>query len=477
MIRNYLDNQLRALWREALRHDFASFLQQSFTLLNQGQTYLPNWHLELIAEYLHLIEEGKLQRLIINMPPRYLKSICVSVAWPAWLLGHQPQKRIIAASYANSLSVKHSLDCRQLMQSGWYQRAFPETRLMQGQNEKHKFVTTENGFRLASSVGGALTGEGGDILILDDPLNPLQAESSTLRTVANRWFEHTFSSRLNDKRHGGIVLVMQRLHPQDLAGFLQEKGNWELLELPAIAPQTRYYDCRNMQHRRQEGAALHPQREDIPMLQRVQREMGSHIFEAQYQQRPIRAESQLIQRQWLQRYEILPQEMAAQQGARLVQSWDTGIKAGQQHDPSVCLTFACWEGGYYLLEARVERLEYPALRRAMLQQAESWQPEAIVIEDQASGQSLLQDLRQSTALPVVPFRPRHDKFTRFAVVTPMIEAGRLFLPQQAGWLGAFEQELLSFPQTTHDDQVDALSQFLHWVRKRDARGNARLRRV
>lgn len=481
MIRKYLSNQIHGIWLESLRNDFGSFLHQSFKLLNGGYHYHSNWHLELMAEYLQLVESGELTRLIINMPPRYLKSVCVSVAWPAWLLGQKPDRRLIVASYAHSLSLKHSLDCRHLLQSDWYHAAYPHTKLAQGQNEKHKFATTQHGFRLATSVGGAVTGEGGDILIMDDPLNPLQAESESMRTLVNSWFEHTFSSRLNDKRRGGIVLVMQRLHPDDLAGFLQRKGNWELLELPAIAPATQYYICRNMHYRRLRDSALHELREDRAMLERVRREMGSHIFEAQYQQNPLQREGGLVKQEWFTRYVPLSRQqwqmLREKEGVEVVQSWDTAIKTGSQHDPSVCLTFACWQGQYYLLDAMVERLEYPELRRKVPQLAEVWQAHAIVMEDKASGQSLLQDLRQHSHLPLIAWQPQQDKLTRFAAVTPVIEAGRLVLPQRAAWLAAFEGEVIRFPHSRHDDQVDALSQFLGWMQLRCYGGDARVRRL
>lgn len=154
---------------------------------------------------------GRIKRLIINMPPRYMKSIAVSVAWPAWLLGRRPQSKIIVASYSAALSLKHSLDCRHVVQSDWYRRVFPAVELAADQNQKHRFSTTRRGFRLATSIGGTVTGEGGDVLIVDDPHDPRRANSARLRQAALDWFDQTFSSRLDDKRRGVIVVVMQRL--------------------------------------------------------------------------------------------------------------------------------------------------------------------------------------------------------------------------------------------------------------------------
>jgi predicted phage terminase large subunit-like protein len=436
-----------------LRQSFDAFLYRSFLALNGGTTFLPNWHLQLLAQYLQAIEQGLICRLIINMPPRYLKSITASVAWPAWLLGQNPQRRVIVASYAEKLSLKHSLDCRHVMLSDWYQRAYPETQIAAGQNEKHKFVTTERGFRLATSVGGTLTGEGGDILILDDPLNPLHAESEVTREKANRWFDHTFSSRLNDKQRGAMVIVMQRLHEDDLCGYLQRKGGWQVLNLPAIAP-IRSYDSGFF---RSEGTALHPARESILQLKQVQHEMGSHVFSAQYQQQPRPKSGAMVRPHWL-----VYEDEDSEEPGQIVQSWDTAIKAGAQNDPSVCLTARVTANECHLLDCFRARLEYHDLRSNALRLAEKWQPQAIVVEDKASGQSLLQDLRTETNLPLIPILPRQDKLTRFAAITPLIEAGKLVLPPNAHWLNEFEQELFTFPASKHDDQVDALSQLLRW---------------
>ena len=220
---------------QIVRGDFASFIKQSFYSVNPATKYLHNWHIDLIAEYLNACEQGEIKRLIINIPPRSLKSIAVSVAWPAWLLGHDPSRRIIAASYSQNLSLKHSLDSRLVMNSAWYKKIFPSVKIASDQNEKAKFVTTKRGFRIATSVGGAITGEGGNFLIVDDAHNPINIMSEVQRQSTLDWFDQTFASRLDDKRQGVFVVVMQRLHEGDLCGHLLNKGGWEHLKLPAIA--------------------------------------------------------------------------------------------------------------------------------------------------------------------------------------------------------------------------------------------------
>jgi hypothetical protein len=285
-----------------IRGDFPSFIEQCFHTVSPGQDYLPNWHIELIAEYLQACQRGELNRLIINLPPRSLKSIIASVAWPAWLLGHHPTARIMAASYAQALADKHSMDCRLVMKSEWYRALFPATQLSREQNEKHKFLTTMRGMRLATSVFGAATGEGGNILIADDPMNPLQAMGRASRDFVNSWFSHTFATRLDDKRKGVIVVVMQRLHEDDTTGHLLRQGGWEHLKLPAIATKPERFVMKGRVYRRKQGALLHARREDALLLERAKRELGSAHFNAQYQQTPLAVMSSMVKLEWFGRY-------------------------------------------------------------------------------------------------------------------------------------------------------------------------------
>jgi predicted phage terminase large subunit-like protein len=446
-------------YKELLARDFPTFIGKVLHSVDPGAAYLPNWHIDLIAEHLEAARRGEITRLIINMPPRSLKSVCVSVAWPAWLLGHDPRARIIAASYAASLAVKHSLDCRLVVTAPWYRALFPGTRLARDQNEKHKFMTTQRGCRFATSVGGSTTGEGGNFLIIDDPMSPMQAMNEHGRSHVAAWFDHTFASRLDDKSKGVIVLVMQRLHADDLSGRLMAKGGWTHLCLPAVSDVSVVYDFGRVRKERAAGEMLHPARENLRLVERAKIELGSSAFAAQYQQQPQAEECGMVRGSWFPRYTAAPSSFD-----RVVQSWDTAIKSGQQHDASACLTFGEAGGKSYLLDARVLRREYPELKRAFYALGEQWNPQAILVEDRASGQQLLQDVRRESMLPVLAVSPRADKVTRFAAISALIEAGRLILPVQSPWLADFESEIFTFPMGAHDDQADALSQYLDWLR-------------
>lgn len=455
---------------DATRGDFLFFLRRVVATTSPAAAYQHNWHIAAIGEYLAACARGDITRLLINLPPRMLKSTIVSVAWPAWLLGQKPHARIMAASYAQSLAIRHSTDCRVVTQSRWYREAFPATQLAPDQNEKEKFTTTARGYRLAVSVGGAALGEGGDVLIVDDPLNPLQATHQAQRAGVNAWFDHTFATRLDDKQKGAIVVVMQRLHPEDLSGHLLAKGGWEQLCLPALAPAKTTVRMGAFHYERAAGEPLHPARENAQILERTKRELGSGNFSAQYQQAPQQRLSALIRPEWFAR--------SAVPGTGIcVQSWDTAIKAGDAHDASACATFIEHEGRHHLADMLVTKLEYPELRRAIIAHAERYAPDAVLIEDKASGQSLLQDLRRETTLPLLACSANADKLTRLVRVTPMMEAGQVLLPEHASWLAAFEEELFAFPDGAHDDQVDAMSQYLNWVRAKAIHKALGIRRI
>src|ERR1700751_2700071 len=217
-----------------LRSDFWFFAQRCFCELNPQTTLATNWHLEVIAAKLTAVREGKIRRLIINLPPRHLKSLLASIAFPAWCLGHDPSAQILCVSYAQDLADKHARDCRAIMMSPWYRQIFP-TRLAPHRHAVQEFITTRQGYRLATSTGGVLTGRGADIIVIDDPLKPEEALSEAQRQAANERYDHTLYSRLNDKRYGAIVIVMQRLHEDDLVGHVLGQEQWEVVRFPAIA--------------------------------------------------------------------------------------------------------------------------------------------------------------------------------------------------------------------------------------------------
>ena len=224
-IENFTPAELSAakrMLRHLLKSDFCAFVEKTFGTVCPDQQFWPNWHLEAIAHALERVVGGETKRLIILMPPRNLKSICASVALPAFLLGRDPTRQIICVSYSADLAAKHARDCRAVMMAPWYQSAFPSTRIDPAKSAETEFMTTRRGFRLATSTGGTLTGRGGDTIIIDDPMKPADAQSEARRLECQQWYSNTLLSRLDDKVNGVIILVMQRLHVDDLAGYLMQ---------------------------------------------------------------------------------------------------------------------------------------------------------------------------------------------------------------------------------------------------------------
>src|SRR5712671_389647 len=279
-----IENPTLADYETLLRQDFTSFAARCFYDLNPQTELAMNWHVEVIAAKLTAVRLGKIPRLIINLPPRHLKSILASVAFPAWCLGHNPSAQILCVSYAEALSNKLARDCRSIMMSRWYRRIFA-TRLAAHRQAVQEFLTTREGFRLATSNGGVLTGRGADIILIDDPLKPEEALSDAQRQATNEWYDHTLYSRQNDKRYGAIVVIMQRLHEDDLVGHVLGQEEWEVVRFPAIAEADEVHKIETIwgprSFTRRRGDALHPEREPLDTLDRIRRTLGEYNFAGQ----------------------------------------------------------------------------------------------------------------------------------------------------------------------------------------------------
>lgn len=259
-----------AEYRAILRRDLMTFTERVFRELNPATNFMPAPYIELIVAKLEACRLGKIKRLMILAPPRGMKSISASVAFPAWLLGHNPALHVISVSYGQDLAEKLARDCRNVVESAWFKELFP-TRL--NRRAAHDFETTDGGTRMSTSVGGVLTGRGADFIILDDIQKPDEALSETQRDKTNDWCDNSLSSRLNSKIDGCIIVVMQRLHMNDLAGYLMAKEKWDILTLPATAEQDEHYvydtPFGQRSFRRRAGEVLHPERDSREKLREI----------------------------------------------------------------------------------------------------------------------------------------------------------------------------------------------------------------
>lgn len=448
-----------------LRQDYYAFLRRGFAELNPQAEFLPNWHIECVAAKLHACFERKIRRLIINVPPRHLKSLAASVALPAFWLGHDPSARIMCVSYGQELADKLSRDCRTLMASDWYRRTF-STRLSPQRQAVQEFTTTGQGFRLATSVGGVVTGRGANAIIIDDPLKPEEALSETQRRNVNEFFDHTLYSRLDDKARGCIILIMQRLHEDDLVGHVLGQEPWEIVSFPAIAEKDETHEIETPLGRRiftrRAGEMLHPERESRETLGHIRATIGEYNFAGQYQQAPTPLGGGMVKAEWFQTYEAhqLPENFE-----RIVQSWDTANKATQLSDYSVCTTWGLKDKHIYLLNVFRRQLNYPELKRSVREQWQMFGATVILIEDKASGTQLIQELVADGIHAMTRYEPEVDKTMRMHAQTAAIENGFVHLPRAAHWLPDYIHELATFPKGKHDDQVNSTAQALDWIKK------------
>lgn len=456
---------LNARERHALlRQDFMSFIEMAFNQLTPGTPFVPAPYLELIASKLEACRRGEIRRLIINVPPRHLKSHVASICFPAWYLGHNPSGSVIGVSYGQDLADKLARDTRHLMQSARYQQLF-QTRLTR--TAVHDFETTQKGLRMATSIGGVLTGRGADFILIDDPLKPEDALTATQRQSVNEWYDSTLVSRLNNKNTGVIVIIMQRLHGNDLVGHVLKQEHWEVVCLPSKAEQEETFliadALGDRSFRRKPGDLLSPARENEDTLERIRARTGEYHFSAQYQQAPMPLEGGIVKTAWLRYYTLAEKPSLF---SSILLSCDTANKAAEINDYSVITVWGVKNQKFYLLNVIRKKVEFPQLRRLVAEIAKAYPHPMVLIEDKASGTQLIQELKQEGIFNIKPYEPppKSDKLMRLMSQTTAFEQGMVHLPQEAPWLAEYVREITGFPGTQYDDQVDSTTQALDFLR-------------
>jgi predicted phage terminase large subunit-like protein len=424
-------------------------------VMRRGRIDLAPLHKRLI-ETLEGVESGKHDRVMVFMPPRHGKSLLSSEMMPAWYLGRHPDRSIIAASYSAELATDFGRRVRNMLIDPIYRTIFPRAVVSPDSSAAHRFNLVTGGAYYAVGAGGPLTGRGAELLIIDDPLKGREeADSDAFRKQLHAWYESVAYTRLQPG--GAIVLIQTRWHEDDLAGWLLREHvqeNWQVVSLPAIAEA-------NDPLGRREGAPLWQSHFSLETLDRIRQAIGGAAWASLYQQRPAAAEGAIFKRQWWQYWTeaTLPPHFE-----QLVISLDTAFKATSSSDYSVGLVVGMGRTGYYVLDCWRQRCEFPALKRAIEMLVMKWNPDRVLIEDTASGQSLIQELKLISRAPIFPIKIDSDKVSRANAATPMAEAGRVFLPQGVAWVTDFIDELSSFPRASHDDQVDSLTQALNFLR-------------
>jgi predicted phage terminase large subunit-like protein len=444
--------------RRAIK-DFAYFVKLAWHVVEPDVPYVHNWHVDAIGLHLEAVLDGRIRNLLINMPPRMSKSTLVSVMFPAWVWLRFPGKKFLYSSYADSLSSRDSIKCRRLIESPWYRAFFKIAWEMNwDQNTQSEFSNTHQGVRIATSVGGAGTGKGGDIIVCDDPHKATDVYSDTKREAAIDWWDQEMSTRSINPKTVARIVVMQRLHPKDLSGHLLDRGGYTHLKLPMeYELQKNETSIGWCDPRTEYGELLSPDRFGPAEIIQLKHDLGSHGYAGQEQQEPRAFEGGVIKRAWFKFYDELPWDVTHH-----CQAWDFAASSKNTADYTVGGVAARRRGDVYIIDVFRDRLEFPAACEA-LQTLSAKHPRALKkkVENKSNGTAVIQQLKRVIS-GIVVVNPVNDKLSRLQAVSPFVEAGNVYLPRGAPWVQDFINEVCGFSGegSGHDDQVDVFTMLL-----------------
>lgn len=462
-----------ALRAEKYRRSYSEYLRAAWHVVEPGTEFMPNWHIDLIAEYLQAVQLRQFRFLAINMPPRYLKTGCVSVFWPTWTWTWEPESRWIFASYDQSLSTDISTTRRTVIESEWYQGHFGHiVRMAKDENLKGEFSNDRRGRMVSTSIGAKVLGKGGNFIVIDDPIDPERAYSRAYRDQATRFIRQTLYSRLNDKRRGVMVMVMQRLHVDDPTAMLVQEMGWTLLKIPAIAPKPQQYSfpiSGKILHR-QAGDILWPEREGEEELALMRKTLTEYGWASQYQQEPVPVGGAMVKFEWIRYYDVLPLRFD-----EVISTWDLTFTDTSRSDYVVGQVWGRLGATKYLLDQLRDRMGFTKAKAAMRAIKEKWpQMRAMYIEEKANGHATIEDMRKETS-GVLGYDPKdRDKITRLAANLTEFESGCVLMPKPElqPWVTGYVERLCAFPSVDFDDEIDCTSMALEKMQKQQRQRDA-----
>ena len=451
-----LDAQLLALEkmkkREVAQDKFIKFVEKVWP------TFISGRHHKIMADAFERVANGELKRLIINMPPRHTKSEFASYLLPAWFLGKFPHKKVIQTSHTAELAVGFGRKVRNLVDSEVYNGIFPELNLQADSKAAGRWNTSKGGDYFAIGVGGAVTGKGADLLIIDDPHSEQEAALAQVNPeIYDKTYEwYTSGPRQRLQPGGAIVIVMTRWSQKDLTGQVLKSAaqrggeEWKVIEFPAIMPS---------------GKPLWPEFWSLEELEALKEELPNSKWQAQYQQQPTSDASAIIKREWWQIWE----HDSPPHCEFIIQSWDTAFLKSERADYSACTTWGVFykdddtgerQANIILLNAFKKRMEFPELKQRAYEEWKEWEPDAMIVEAKAAGSPLIFELRQM-GIPVSEFTPSkgNDKIARLNAVADLFASGRVWVPNR-NWAEELVEEVAAFPAGEHDDMVDSMTQAL-----------------
>jgi len=438
------------------KKDLHGFFCKAWYILNPNTHLLKNWHQELICEYLQACEIGQIKRLVINLPPRYSKSSLVSIMYPCWVWANNPSEKFLFTTYAHKFAVKHSMDRRTIIGSKWYQKNIRSIYL--SVDNLDNITNSERGHFLSTSLRGTGTGLGANRIIVDDPHDAERSESDLIRDTDIEIFNKKFTTRLDDKKRGVIIVVMQRLHENDLSGYLLSSGGYEHLKIQGIETETKTYvmPISKKEIVRNEGDILHEDRENADMLEANRKAMTCYGFEGQYQQEPSPREGGIFKKNYWKFYNRLPEKFD-----EIIDVWDCTFKDLESSDYVAGGVWGIVGTQKYLLDVIYRKMGFIETINAMKSNRAKYPTIArTIIEDKANGTAIIEVLKTKLN-GIIPFNPgSNSKQERAISITPQLEAGEFLLPCLE--LATFDVEeyidnLAKFPKAAHDDLVDMTS--------------------
>lgn len=474
----------------ALSRKFVEYVKGAWAQVERGRELRWNWHIEYICEYLEAVTAGEITRLVINIPPRCMKSLNVSVFWPTWVWTHTPNEQFLTLSNAEKLATRDAVKSRRLLGSTWYQERWGhQFRLAEDQNAKTRYENNQGGHRIAFGFGSSIIGEGGDTIIIDDPHDVEGSQSEVERQNTITTFDEEVYGRLNDQVHGKIVLIMQRLHEKDLAGHvLEDKDEWEHLCIPMEYEPKRYVSSIGLNDpRKKEGELLWTDRFPRKAIKRWKNRLGPYGASGQLQQRPTPGEGGILKRYWWNGWP----RRALPECEYIIQVYDTAFGEKEENDYSACTTWGIFqydttskmlgEGRYnvMLLDSWKDRVGFPALKTQVRRSNEEWEPDLILVEPKASGKSLVQEMLQ-VGLPMEEWTPTRsqgkggkeiDKVARAHIASAVLSGGAVWYPTldstgaKLQWPLELIESCAAFPKAAHDDDVDTCVIAWLWMRR------------
>lgn len=455
----------------SVEQDLTLFVKEAWKFLEPGRELTWSWHYDLLCEYLTLVRDRKIRRLILNVPPRTAKSTIATICFPCWVWTSEPKHEFLCASYSRDLSTDHSVARRNLIQSEWYQKNWGhKVKLSTDRNLTSQFNNENMGRMIATSTTSGVEGKGGDTAILDDPMSNQQALSDVERTSVNRWVTHTLKQRLNNPATAAIIIIMQRLHELDTTGFVleEEKGTWTQITVPLVAEKDEDFTFPIS------GKVVHREKDDVLQPERFTPEVVKEkkasrlVYAGQYQQRPAPLEGNMIKRREVQYYgginpatgeadEQLPTAIAGGRFDKVILSIDAAFKDLLTSDYVAIGAIGVKGRKRFVLEVINEHLDCAGTELTIRRLKDKWHPQAIVVEDKANGPAIIQRL-QKNVTGVIEVNPQGGKVARMFAVAPEWQAGDWYVDRTAAWTEPFIQQITMFPTAAHDDMCDMMSQ-------------------